>query len=148
MDELERKILNIIQYNFPLESYPFATIAKQVGITEDKCLQIMKKLQQEGIIREIKPVINWKSAGFSSILIGITVEPDFVDKVAEAINSFDGITHNYLRDHKINLWCTLTYKNNLEKEKVISFIKSLQGVKDLKVFASEKTYKIGLLLDV
>ncbi|MCX7725465.1 MAG: Lrp/AsnC family transcriptional regulator [Chitinispirillaceae bacterium] len=148
MEEVERKLLNIIQHNFPLELYPFEIIAKQIGITEEECIEILKKLQDEGILREIKPVINWKSVGYMGVLLGITVEPEFVDKVAEAINNFDCVTHNYLRDNKRNLWCTLTYKDNQEKEKIISFIRSLQGVKDLKEFASEKTYKIGLLLDV
>jgi DNA-binding Lrp family transcriptional regulator len=144
----ERDLLNLIQQQFPLETQPFATIAGRLGSTEDECLVMLETLQKQGVLREIRPVINWKRAGFTGILIGLAVDPDLVDAVAAAVNTIAGVTHNYLREGRLNLWCTLTYEEVAEKEKYLSFMRTQPGVTDVKVFASEKTYKIGLVLDV
>lgn len=148
MNSIERELLNLVQREFPLEKQPFAVIASRLGIAERECIAMLKRLHEQGILREIRPVVNWKEVGYSSILIGITVDPEKVDAVALAINTLPGVTHNYLREGSINLWCTLTYDGNAEKQHDVAFMRALPGVVDLKEFASEKTYKIGLVLDV
>ena len=148
MNEMERKLLNIIQKEFPLEKHPFATIASRLGISQKECIAMLESLQERGILREIRPVVNWKEAGLTGVLIGITADPGQVDSVAAAVNTLPGVTHNYLREGRMNLWCTLTYDGEAERRKNIAFMRALPGVSDLKEFASEKTYKIGLVLDV
>lgn len=148
MQPLERELLNIIQQDFPLEKRPFALIAQRIGITETECINMLSNLQKEKILREIRPVVSWNKAGFTGVLIGCKVDPEKVDDVAAAINTIPGVTHNYLREGSRNLWCTLTCDGAAEKERHLAFMRSLCGVIDLKVFASEKTYKIGLVLDV
>jgi siroheme decarboxylase len=145
---IERELLNIIQHNFPLETRPFARIGQQLGISESECISMLQRLQEDGVLREIRPVISWNNAGFTGVLIGIVVDPVNVDDVAAAINTIPGVTHNYLREGKRNLWCTLTCDGAIERERHLAFMRSIAGVVDLKVFASEKTYKIGLVLDV
>ena len=148
MRPIERKLLNIIQHDFPLERRPFTVIGQRLGITERECLDLLRNLTSEGILREIRPVIAWNRVGFTGILIGLEVAPDLVDEVASAINTIPGVTHNYLREGRLNLWCTLTFDNLAEKRRHLSFMRSLKGVVDVKEFTSEKTYKIGLVLDV
>lgn len=148
MNSIERELLNLLQREFPLEKQPFSAIARRLGITEKECIAMLERLHEQGILREIRPVVNWKKAGYSSILIGITVDPEKVDAVAMAVNTLPGVTHNYLREGTINLWCTLTFDGNTEKQRHVAFMRSLPGVADLKEFAAEKTYKIGLVLDV
>jgi DNA-binding Lrp family transcriptional regulator len=148
VQQLERDLLCSIQHDFPLDRHPFAIIADRLGISEAQCIRLLADLTDRGILREIRPVINWKAAGFTGILIGMQVNETKIDDVASAINTITGVTHNYRREGKLNLWCTLTYENNDEKLRHLAFIRSLEGVVDLKEFVSEKTYKIGLVLDV
>ncbi len=148
LQQIERDLLNIVQHDFPLDPCPFTIIAERLGISEEECLERLDDLSRRGILRGIRPVINWKEAGFTGILIGIEADPGCVDEVAEAINTIPGVTHNYLREGRLNLWCTLTFGGPEEKERLISFMARQPGVRDLKEFASEKTYKIGLILDV
>ncbi len=138
----------MVQHDFPLVRRPFAIIAGQLGISEQECIDLLVALNNEGVLREIRPVIDWKKAGFISVLIGLKVEPEQVDEVACAISAIPGVTHNYLREGWLNLWCTLTYDNVEEKKRHLAFMRSQNGVEDLKEFASEKIYKIGLVLDV
>ncbi|MBN1308302.1 MAG: Lrp/AsnC family transcriptional regulator [Chitinispirillaceae bacterium] len=148
MQRIERNLLNAVQRDFPLERRPFAALAKRHGITEKKCIETLRRLNDQGILRGIRPVIAWNRVGFTGILIGIEALPDRVDEVAAAINAIPGVTHNYLREGRFNLWCTLTYDGEEKKQRSLSFIRSLAGVLDLREFAAEKTYKIGLVLDV
>lgn len=148
MDELDRQLLNCVQHDFPLDRHPFAVLASQCGITENQCIERLGKLVAAGILREIRPVINWRSAGFTGVLIGIQVTEDSIDAVAAQLNLLPGVTHNYKREGRLNLWCTLTYDGEEEHCRQIAFMRSLEGVVDVKEFASEKTYKIGLVLDV
>ena len=148
MEPVERDLLNIIQSDFPLEKRPFASIAQRLCISETECIGLLGKLTAEGILREIRPVVSWNRAGYTGVLIGIEVDPGKVDAVAAEINTITGVTHNYLREGTRNLWCTLTCDSVAEKERIVTFMRSRDGVIDLKEFASEKTYKIGLVLDV
>ena len=148
MHRTDRELLNMVQHDFPLATRPYAHIAERLGMTEAECISRLAELNRLGILREIRPVVNWKSAGFNGILIGIAVDPDHVDDVAEAINTIPGVTHNYLREGRLNLWCTLTFDGEEEKVEYLAFMRSQPGVLEVKEFASEKTYKIGLLLNV
>jgi len=147
MEQIERDLLALIQREFPIDRHPYAVLGKRLGISEDECIRILGKLTDEGVLREIRPVMNWKEAGFTALLIGIAVDEEKIDAVAEALNEIPGVTHNYRRDGMLNLWCTLTGEPD-EVDRYITFMTLLDGVREVKQFASEKTYKIGLVLDV
>jgi DNA-binding Lrp family transcriptional regulator len=148
MNELECKILNIIQHDFPLEVHPFRVIAQKADVSEQVCLDVLRKLHSEGILRGIKPVVQWRKLGFSSVLVGAEVNEEKIDIVAERINFHPGVTHNYKRSGPLNLWFTLTYENETERKLFISEIESFEGVIRIREFPSDKMYKIGLVLDV
>ncbi|NLD99311.1 MAG: Lrp/AsnC family transcriptional regulator [Fibrobacter sp.] len=148
MTEKERVLLNIIQNEFPLVEEPFKAIAEKASITERTCISILRSLSANGIIRTIRAVINWNKAGIGTVLIGIIAEPESLDAIASEINRIDEVTHNYAREGIRNLWCTLIYESDKQKNTLLKNIQELQGVRDVKEFPAEKTYKIGLVLDV
>lgn len=148
MTEIERALLNIIQNRFPLDARPFRVIAEDLGITEDECLSHLRKLAENGVLRTIRAVVNWKKSGFSTTLVGVCVRPEDLDSVANVINQYEKVTHNYAREGERNLWFTLIYESETEKLAFLGMITNLEGVSDLKEFPAEKTYKIGLILDV
>lgn len=148
MTEIERTLLNIVQTRFPLDARPFRIIAEMAGITEQECLSHLRKLAENGILRTIRAVINWKQAGFLTTLVGVCVKPEYLDNVANEINQYEQVTHNYAREGERNLWFTLIYESEEQKTGMFKKITDLDGVSDLKEFPAEKTYKIGLILDV
>jgi len=148
MTDIDRTLLNMVQTAFPLNTRPFKTIADKAGITEDACLSNLRKLADKGILRTIRAVIDWRKTGFSTTLVGVCVTPDKIDSVANEISLLDQVTHNYARAGERNLWFTLIYESEKEKTTVFDRIRGYEGVFDLKEFPAEKTYKIGLVLDV
>lgn len=148
MTDLERKLLNIVQNDFPLEPCPFRAIGERAGISESKCIELLKSLSVRGILRAIRAVISWNKVGLSTILVGMKVDPDCLDTVAGEISEIEGVTHNYARNGMLNLWFTLIYETQREKEDLFSRLRKMRGVEDIREFRAEKTYKIGLILDV
>jgi len=148
MDKLEKDLLNLVQNDFPLSVRPFEVIGKKLGISEDQCIEILKKLSDSGILRAVRAVINWNSIGYSTMLIGMKVQPNNIAEVAEELQHIDEITHNYSRAGELNLWFTLIYSSVNQKDILIERLRKMQGVMDIKEFPAEKVYKIGLKLDV
>ncbi|NLL12442.1 MAG: Lrp/AsnC family transcriptional regulator [Fibrobacter sp.] len=148
MDKLEKDLLNLVQNDFPLSVRPFKVIGKKLGISEDQCIEMLKKLSDAGILRAVRAVINWNSIGYSTILIGMKVQPQNVAEIAKELQHIDEITHNYSRAGELNLWFTLIYSSVNQKDILIERLRKMQGVMDIKEFPAEKVYKIGLKLDV
>ena len=53
LDETDRKLLDIIQTGFPIESKPYAILGEKVGITEENAFARIQRLRRENIIRRI-----------------------------------------------------------------------------------------------
>jgi DNA-binding Lrp family transcriptional regulator len=64
-------------------------------------------LQHEGVIRRLQPILNYRALGYVSTLVAAHVPLSSLDPVIQAVNALDGVSHNYLRDHPMNLWFTL-----------------------------------------
>ncbi|MEA3487477.1 MAG: AsnC family transcriptional regulator, partial [Thermodesulfobacteriota bacterium] len=104
MDRLDRKILNIIQREFPLDARPFKVLGVQVGIDEDDVLERIRRLKNNGIVRRIGAVFDTGNLGFTSTLCAAKVSADRLEQFVGVVNSYRGVTHNYLRDHEYNVW--------------------------------------------
>lgn len=148
MDKLEKDLLNLVQNDFPLSVRPFEEIGKKLGISEKRCIEMLQNLSDTGILRSVRAVINWNSIGYSTILIGMKVQPQNLSEIAEKLQHIDEITHNYSRAGELNLWFTLIYDSVKQKDVLLERLRKMQGVTDIKEFPADKVYKIGLKLDV
>lgn len=106
MDELDKTILNRIQTRFPLTPRPFAAIADELGTTEKEVLARVARLKDTGIIRRIGGNFVPGKVGFVSTLCAAQVPREKLDLFAMTVNTFPGVTHNYLREDAFNVWFT------------------------------------------
>lgn len=105
--DLEFKLLNSYQRNFPLLPRPFAAMADELGTDEETILQTLQRLQQAGLISRTGPVFRPNAIGVST-LAALAVPPDRIDQVAAYVNTHAEINHNYEREHRFNLWFVAT----------------------------------------
>ena len=141
MDEIDRKMLNLIQEEFPLSERPFADIGKQVGISEKEALRRIKELKEKGIIRRIGPVLERKKLGYASVLCGVHVDDNKIVEVAREISALAGVTHNYEREGDLNLWFTITKKTTEEIDRALSDLGKAHGLRIYR-FPEKRTFKI------
>lgn len=142
MDETDRKILNIIQKDFPLEEEPFKTVGERIGISEDEVLERVKRLKEEGIIRRIGAVFELGNLGYASTLCAARVPEKKLETFVEIVNSYPGVTHNYKRSHEYNVWFTFIAPTMEEIEQSLEAIKSETGITDILNMPAKRKFKV------
>jgi len=142
MDRLDREILNIIQEGLPLDARPFRTLGALVGIDEDDALERVRRLKNAGIIRRIGAVFDTGNLGFTSTLCAAKVSPDRLERFVDIVNSYRGVTHNYLRDYEYNVWFTLIAPTENEIEKALADISRETGIINIISMPVKRRLKI------
>ena len=144
----ETKIINRIQKDVPLVKDPFSAIGDELNLKPEDVRKIIKELKERRVIRNIAGIFNATSLGYDSSLVAMSIPDDSIEKAVSIINSHPGVSHNYQRDHELNIWFTLaeTNKETL-KETVEKIAETIHASKSL-IFENEKLFKIGLMLAV
>lgn len=131
----------MIQEDFPLVEAPYAELGRRLGISEGEVLERLEKIKGEGIIRRIGAVFDLRRLGYASTLCAMQVPEERLAEVAAVVNSFPGVTHNYLREDLYNMWFTLIGPCRRHLEKVITSIEGRTRLPVLELPA-ERSYKI------
>lgn len=106
LDQIDKRILDVIQSDFPLESRPYAIIGEKCGITEAEALARVRAMKQRRLIRRMGANFQSAKLGFRSTLCAAKVPDDAMDGFVAEVNRHVGVTHNYLRNHEYNIWFT------------------------------------------
>lgn len=123
MDELDCRILNALQNEFPLSERPYEVLAQKLEITCDELWGRLEKLIDDGVIRRMGASLDSRKFGFSSTLAAVSVEPAGVDRAAEVIGRFMEVTHSYLRRDKFNIWFTIIAPDTDRIEQILEEIR-------------------------
>jgi siroheme decarboxylase len=141
MDDTDKKILDLIQTDFPLDPQPYARIGEKFGLTEAEALARIRALKGKGIIRRIGANFQSRKLGWTSTLCAAQVPKEKIEEFAAEVNRHPGVTHNYLRQHRYNVWFTLIAPSVEKVRETLSEITAATGIEILNLPA-EKTYKI------
>ena len=142
MDELDLQIINRIQTNFPLTNRPYEQLGQELGLSEEEVLERMKVLKGEGIIRHLGAVFDSNKLGFHSTLAAIQVPEARLDEVAQIINAYTGVTHNYLRNMDYNMWFTLTAESEERVKEILVEITEKTGISKILNLPAINLFKI------
>ena len=148
MDEIDRDIINAIQSDYPITSRPYSELGKRFEMSEAEVLERVKRLKESGIIRRIGANFNSKKLNFTSTLCAAKVPKEKLAGFVEKVNSYSGVTHNYLRDHEYNVWFTFIAPNMATVEKALKEISETTGVPEIRNLPAVKTYKIKVDFEV
>jgi DNA-binding Lrp family transcriptional regulator len=147
MDDLDRKILNIIQSEFPITPRPYAVVGEQVGLSESETLERVNRLRDSGVIRRIGANFGSRQLGWRSTLCAAKVPEDKLDEFVAEVNRHDGVTHNYLRENELNVWFTYIGPDWEDVEATLAEITARTGIKVLNLPA-DKMFKIKVDFNV
>jgi len=127
LNPLERRLLNDFQDGFPLTPRPFQTIAERVGSTEDEVMQTLQLLQTHRLISRVGPVFRPNRVG-ASTLAAMEVPAERLETVAEIVNGYAEVNHNYEREHRLNLWFVVTAATRDALDGVLAEIAAVTGL--------------------
>ncbi len=123
---LDFRLLNDFQRDFPLCPAPFAELASRLGVGEARVLQGLEALRREGKVARVGAVFAPKRIG-ASTLAALAVPSEQLAAVAEAVNRFPEVNHNYEREHRYNLWFVVTAGSEGRLQAALGAIEQLAG---------------------
>jgi len=148
MDKLDNKIINLIQKGLPLSENPFHDLAGQLGIEPVQIIERLQQLKTAGIIRRIGGVFNTAKMGYQSTLVAMEVPEDQIRTVSQIINKYPQVTHNYLRNNRMNIWFTLSTKSKDQKNRILNEIKGSSKQVKVHEFPAVKHFKLNVYFDM
>ncbi len=107
LDALDRRIINTLQTGFPLCDEPYAELAAGLGVDERTLLQRLQRLLDERVLSRFGPLYRADRLGGAFSLAAMKVPEHEFEKVAEIVNRFPEVAHNYQREHIFNMWFVL-----------------------------------------
>ena len=127
MNNLDKRLLNEFQRDFPLSPTPYADIAARLNVTEAEVLDALRRLSESGAISRVGPVIRPHAIG-ASTLAALRVPPERLEAVAALVNGYPEVNHNYEREHAYNLWFVLTAPSKQRLAEVLRDIERRTGL--------------------
>ena len=146
--ELDKELLNEIQWTFPLVTRPFDAIAKKFDVTPEIIKEHLNNLKKAGVLRQLSAIFDTRKLGYTSSLVAMEIESDKLEYVASQINRHPGVSHNYERDHQFNLWFTLAVPPGSDLKTEIDKFNVLKGIKKVRMLPTLQLFKIGVKLDM
>jgi DNA-binding Lrp family transcriptional regulator len=104
-DEIDRQLISLTQAGLPLTSRPYASLARQLGISEIEVIQRLENMLQLGIIRRMGAVPNHYKLGYRANGMSVwDVTDNQVDKLGKLIGELEFVTHCYQRPRHLPVW--------------------------------------------
>jgi DNA-binding Lrp family transcriptional regulator len=150
LDEVDKRVMNLLQSSFPLAEEPYAALARLAELDQDELMSRTQRLVDERIIREITPIFDTRALGYSSMLVAARVDAENPQRAAKIINSHPGVSHNYLRTHSFNLWFTIATPpdSELGLAGTLEVLQRLIGATSIRELPTLTLFKINMNLEM
>ena len=146
IDDMDKKIIGLIQGDIPLELRPFALMAEKIGIEEDIFIDRIKALIDKGVIRRFGATLYHQEAGFSSnAMVAWLVPDEKIKATGRAMAEFREVTHCYQRrpqrEWRYNLYTMIHGDNRDECYAIARRISESTGTGEYTLLFSDKEFK-------
>jgi DNA-binding Lrp family transcriptional regulator len=150
LDDLDRRLLNLMQGSFPLEPRPYLAVATAAQCSEEEVLARVRRLLEQRIIRQVTPIYDTRALGYGSMLVAAKVDPEHPWAAAKIVNSHPGVSHNYLRNHEFNMWFTIAVERDsrLGLDGTLEVLAALTGAESIRQLPTLKLFKIRMDLEM
>ena len=148
LDDIDKKILNRIQSDFPITHSPYRAVADGLKLQEADVLERVSRMRKQGLIRRIGGNFVPEKLGYVSTLCAASVPQDKIQHFTEIVNQYPGVTHNYQRNNHFNIWFTFIacsreeIKNNLQRIADETGIQEILNLPATRVFKIKAHFKL------
>jgi len=132
LDPVDAAVIDEYQSGFPVAPDPFAAVADAiaaetgVAVDPDELVDRVAALRERGIFRRFGAVLNPPVIG-SSTLAAVSAPEERFDEVAETVNGYRQVNHNYRRDHEWNMWFVVTAASRERRDAILAEIEERTG---------------------
>lgn len=142
LGELERRLIDAFQRDFPVVPRPYAEMAAAVGVAESEVIEALDRLVRDGVASRIGPVFAPNRVG-ASTLAALPVPVERLEEVAALVSAYPEVNHNYEREHHFTLWFVMTAPTRERIDAVLAEIEQRTGLPALDL-PLEAEYHIDL----
>ena len=140
-DPVDRAIVNALQGGFPLTPRPFRDAGAQMGLSEDELIDRIRGLLDSGRLSRFGPLWNAARIGGDQCLAAMAVPQERFEEVAEQVNAFPEVAHNYERAHALNMWFVISAER---AERIGAVIAQIERQTGLRVYPMPKSQEFFL----
>ena len=151
IDEIDRRIIDALQGDFPICDRPSAAAAEALGLDEAGLLARLQALLERKVLTRFGPMFQIERMGGAFVLAAMAVpEADWL-RVNDAVNAFPEVAHNDRRESALNtpfnMWFVLATET---KEGIAAAVAKIEAATGLKVypFPKLKEYFVEMKLAV
>jgi len=146
IDDLDKKVIGLIQGDMPVERRPFAILAEKIGISEEEFLERVNNLKDLGILRRFGATLRHQKAGYgSNAMVAWLVPDDRIDEVGKKLAQYREVTHCYQRtpqgDWHYNLFSMVHGNSREQCYEITGRMSKTVGIEDYTLLFSEKEFK-------
>ena len=149
MDLVDRKLLNIVQSQFPLVDEPYGEIAGKLGISAGEVLSRLEELRRQNVVRQISAIFDTRRLGYKTTLVAMAYDGGSLHRGALKINEHPGVSHNYAREGSFyNLWFTVAVPPGDSIEDTVERMRTDTGAVSCRIMPTIRFFKIGVNFDM
>lgn len=146
LDAIDRALINALQGDFPLSRQPFAEVGARLGLSAAEVLARLQALLDTRVLTRFGPMFQVERIGGAFCLAAIAVPECEFDRVAERVNAFAEVAHNYRREHELNMWFVLATERPEGIAEVARRIEAATGL-TVHLFPKEREYFVEMKLE-
>ncbi len=142
LDDIDKKILNRIQSDFPITHSPYRAVADRLNLQETDVLKRVSRMRKQGLIRRIGGNFVPEKLGYVSTLCAASVPQDKIQHFTAIVNQYPGVTHNYQRNNHFNIWFTFIAPSREEIKLNLQRIAEETGIEEILNLPATRVFKI------
>lgn len=145
MDVRDRELIDTLHGGFPVCDAPYAAVAELLDMSEDEVIERLSRLLESGVLTRFGPLYDAARLGGAFTLAAMAVPEQRFDAVAEIVNAFPEVAHNYAREHELNMWFVVGAERPERIGEVLDEIAACTGIEVLNM-PKEEEYFLELRL--
>ena len=138
----ELALIDRWQHDFPLVKQPFEVVGRSAALNARETIRVFQRMREHDLISRIGAVVRPNTVG-ASTLVALQVPPDRLEQVAGIVSSEPLVTHNYEREHPLNLWFVIAGGNAQAIAATIRSIEAQTGLSAIDL-PMQRAYHLGL----
>lgn len=145
LDEIDRRLINALQGDFPLVAEPYRQVAQALDLDESELLRRLDSLLERRVLTRFGPMFQIERAGGAFVLAAMQVPEAEFERIAAQVNAFPEVAHNYRREHALNMWFVLATATPQGIPQAIAAIEAATGL-PVFAFPKEREYFVEMKL--
>jgi DNA-binding Lrp family transcriptional regulator len=148
LDALDQRLLTPLQVSFPLLQRPFEALGRDLGLSEAQVIERLARLRRERVLRQVAAIFDSRALGYQSALVAAQAPDGGIAAAAAVVSAHPGVSHNYRREHAMDLWFTLAVPPGRDLADEAAALAGRAGLRRHYVLPAIKTFRIGVAFDL